>query len=226
MSDAIKAKISKLLALSSSSFEEEAKSALLKAQQLMDQYGYSDADISTGVSNQPEIDDVAIMSKGKISIWNSGLINVVARNMRCEVYKSRKPEGGFDLRIFGTQEDIQVCKPSIEFALNAMDKCWKAYKRSRKKSINAPQSRKETEMIKNDYMRSFIQGLERAFADQVKERAIVLTKNSLVTQYKTHLGLGKAKRVRKTSRSDADAIHAGFQDGRSAYATKRIGSYA
>lgn len=221
----IQSKIQKLLALSNSNFEEEAKSALLKAQRLMEENGLSMEEVSNTQSSDPEVEDSEIdTGKKVVSTWESVLAMTIARNFRCQLYISRKGQNRRVMRVFGTKEDVSIALPMINFGIDSLNNCWISYRKQRENQFGKPSSRKETEMIKNTYMRSFISGVEHAFAEQVRERAIVLTSHKVVNSYRSKLGLTKESKKTKHSSQDAHATSAGFNAGKSFNSQKSIGA--
>ena len=218
-------KIRKLLSLASSDFEEEARSAMLKAQELMAKHNISMEDVSAITVDPVEVFDTYVdLGRKTIPVWHGSLANLIAKNFRCELYTKSEGYHNRKLKIFGDRKDVDACLPVIEFALLSMENCWKKYYASRKQTVGQASSRQITEMIKNDYMRGFISGVREAFDKQVKEKAIVLVKDALVVRYQNNLGLRAAPRNIKGSMGDAHASSSGYNDGRSIRGGSRITS--
>ena len=208
-------KIKKLLSLASSDFEEEARSAMLKAQELMAKHNISMEDVNTiNVDPVSVMDTYVNLGRKTVPVWHGSLAGVIAKNFRCELYTKSDGYHNRKLKIFGDKKDVEACLPVIEFALLSLENCWKKYYNHRKMTMGQASSRRITEMIKNDYMRGFISGVREAFAKQVKEKAIVLVKDALVVRYQAQLGLRAAPRSSKGSMGDGHASSAGYNDGR------------
>lgn len=210
-------KIQKLLALASSDFEAEAKAALLKAQALMAEYG-----ISLGEVNAHQARDTfdgvsqSVIDKGssRIATWQKRLSRIVAENFRCRTFFRSYGNHRRDLLIYGKSDDVEIAKQTVEFALISARNNWQRYKKSREKREGKMPSRAHTEALKNDYMKAFASGVKEAFAKQVREKAIVLVVDPVVTKYADEvLHLGTEARPATTTLRDAHAYSSGYQDG-------------
>lgn len=222
MEKSIEDRIKKLLALSNSDFPEEAKSAMLKAQQLMQQHGIQMSSLTTN-SNSVSIEDLEINTgKKTISMWESMLATIIAKNFRCTVYIHSTQRYSKLLKIFGEKDDVSACIPVIEFAMRSMNRCWQKYSRERKNELGQNISKAVTFAIRNDYMRSFITGVAEAFQKQVNERAIVLVKHPTVKKYEYEKGLRKGTKKYMNSADDSHARIRGYTDGRSIRGGKYI----
>ena len=104
-----KEKIKKLLALSESSNEHEAKAALLKAKQLMIEHKIKESDLDEG-----KLEVVCLTSNLTYSVrrdvWIGHLANVIADNYLCRAVVSRKY--GCQTRtseFYGLPDDAEIC---------------------------------------------------------------------------------------------------------------------
>lgn len=115
-------KIEKLLALAESSNINEAASAAAMAQELMDRYNLSTADLSNGKEDDDPskaVDDFELMDTG--ARWNrykEALAMMLAEHNHCVLYintthKRANNKRGWKkarvLRLVGTQSDAQAC---------------------------------------------------------------------------------------------------------------------
>lgn len=211
-------RIKKLLALSSSDFEAEARAALLKAQELMEEHGISMAQVGSTNTERDEFGSIAegAVDKGSktIASWQKRLARVVAENFRCRIFFRSYRTYERDIMVYGLKQDVEVAQEVINFALLSARNNWQKYKKARERREGKMPSRAHTEALKNDYMRAFTQGVKEAFEKQVREKAIVLTLDPRVPKYaKEKLNLTiESNRAQKTLH-DADAHASGYQDG-------------
>ena len=216
MDERITLKIKKLLELSNSSFEAEAKSALLKAQELMSQNNLQMADIESATLHKEHsaINTNIPFSKKRISTWEKAIVTVVSENFRCFPYITLDRINRQTLmNIIGMENDVEIAKQAIEFSLLSLSNCWKKYYENRKITIGKPSSRREIEMIKNDYMSEFIRGVESSFKKQVEEKSLVIIKDERVERKVKSLNLGHAKSPSMYSSGDTHARQSGYSDG-------------
>lgn len=208
-------KVQKLLALTESSFEAEAKAAMLKAQELMSQNGLTMSQIN-GVSDDDTDVIEAQLNPGskRILNWQRWLSGTIAQNFRCQtMYRSYSGEYGRQLILYGMPEDVQVCTEVIKFAFQSARNCWKKFKAQRDRIHGKPASRRITEAIKNDYMVAFAHGVRDAYKKQVEEKAIVLVQNPKIERYTEALNLRSARSYQRTTANDTEATASGYRDG-------------
>ena len=101
-------RIQKLLALSKSPNEFEAKEALLLAQKLMSKYGIS---VEQAKTNGEEIEYANISVEAKNHGFSIPLANIISRNFRCKIYLY---DG--NITFFGHEEDCKICYEVFNFA--------------------------------------------------------------------------------------------------------------
>ena len=155
-------KIKNLLALGDSSknnSEEEAKAAMLKAQQLMAKY-----DISVEEVESPEEEQYA--HEECEHKWDAAfripLAQVLSKNFRCMVYVRGKK-----VVFMGHPSDAKICRATFEFAYKFIQKRGNAIYNKRY-AMGYP-----TKGVFNSYAHGFIVGLQEAFDVQCKALAIV-----------------------------------------------------
>jgi hypothetical protein len=216
--EALTARIKKLFALSSSDFEAEARAALLKAQELMEEHGISMAQVDSVSTDRDEFSTIAegAVDKGSktIASWQKRLARVVAENFRCRIFFRSYRTYERDIIVYGLNQDVEVARQVINFALLSARNSWQKYKKARERREGKMPSRAHTEALKNDYMRAFTQGVKEAFEKQVREKAIVLTLDPRVPKYaKEKLNLTVEGGRSQSTLRDADAHASGYQDG-------------
>lgn len=203
-------KVQKLLNLATSDVEEEARSAMLKAQALMAANNLS-MDHIHAIRPAPDevIEKTAEKDSKTIQYWHKLLTSVITRNFRCScLYRSYR-NGTRDIVIIGLTQDVEMCHETLTFSFQAAKNCWNRYRRSR-----TFRTRAATEAAKKDYMVGFAVGLRDAFADQVKEKAIVLTKSQRVDEYVRERAVRREPAMQRNGRVDRHAQAHGYSEGR------------
>ncbi len=170
-------KVKKLLALSKSTNENEALSAMMMAQKFIMKYKLS-------IKEVEEFNDISIGANGtglkfRSSKWKALLGRVIANNFGCYMfYRSGKTH---EICFFGKEEEVTICKIMLEYAIKCIDsnssKILKEMKKDRR--------RKHFNGIKSDYALGFISGLDQRFKDQVKsnqEWGLVFVKDPMVIE--------------------------------------------
>ena len=218
MDTIITEKIRKLLNLATSDVEEEARSAMLKAQALMAAHDLSMEQVSAmGGANGNGFDgenggvvEHTLEKPGRtIQYWQKLLTTVITRNFRCAcLYRSWR-NGSRDIVIIGMPQDVEACRETLTFSFNSARNCWSRYRKTR-----TFRDRRATESAKRDYMIGFAVGLRDAFAAQVKEKAIVLSRKAAVDEYMGTMRLRSEPAVRRNARVDRHAQQRGYEEGR------------
>lgn len=154
-------KIKKLLVLSGSDNENEAKSAMMKAQEIMAKYEIRKEQLQKGSSEKQQV--IHVTSPAFRSDWIIMVANVVAGNFRCRsiVVVGREAGGVFQVRFYGYPEDVEICMNVFSYAIKSIRKRFVTLK-----AIYAEASRKFEKNAKTDYVIGFCSGLERGFDKQ------------------------------------------------------------
>lgn len=206
----IKERIKKLLALATSPYEAEAMAAMLKAKELMAKHKLTEADF-VEFKNQKMVHlackDIRWTTDSG-EIWIAELCRIVAGNYCCVIawstpYKTRTHE----LEITGMEEDAEVCKHVIEYAVGFVRGAIKVAQR-RQRLI-------DPKTVAASYAKGFIEGLKMAFEDQQEEHpewALVVVEPQEVKEYGDSLN-NKTIRTRKTG-FDPLSHMKGFNDGK------------
>jgi hypothetical protein len=170
-------KIQKLLALSESSNENEAKIAMLKAQELLAKHRFSLKE----VQEYKIFSNVIKEKRSNISFrqgkWKAKLGHLIAENFGCyQYYKVKKTN---TITFFGKEEDILVCNIVLEYAVDCIVGTVKRLRYQYSKEGYS------TKGLENDYALGFIDGLSKAFEEQKmkhQEWGLVLIKDAEVVE--------------------------------------------
>ncbi|EES50919.1 UNVERIFIED_ORG: hypothetical protein B2H98_08060 [Clostridium botulinum] len=170
-------KIQKLLALSKSSNDNEAQTAMMMAQRLLIKYKLSIKDIEQYKKDSIKVDENRTGIKFRGSNWKSNISQIIADNFGCYLfYRSGRTH---EICFYGKEEDVVICNIMLEYAIKCInsngDKLIKKLKQDRR--------RKYFKGIKNDYALGFVRGLDERFKEQLKsnkEWALVLVKDQVV----------------------------------------------
>lgn len=213
----IKDKIKKLLALSQSSNENEAKDALLKARELMVKNKLTEADFDTKEIKMVHLlcEDVKWTTDSG-NIWMVDLCRVIADNYMCSAaWNTYRGKRTHTLVITGLEDDADLCKEVIGYAIGFMANAIKILER---------RSGQDHKTVSQSYAKGFILGLELAFDEQKEEHpewGLVVVKSKEVQEYEDSLG-HRDVRTRK-AQFDPLAYMKGQNDGRAFNAKRVIG---
>lgn len=213
----IKDKIKKLLALAKSPNENEAKAALLKARELMAKNKMSEDDFADKDRElKHELVDAVRWTTDSGDIWMNDLCRTLADNYCCTTaWNTRRGCRTHTLMITGFEDDVQVCREVIVYAIGFVKNAIKVLeRRNRVSHATAAKS----------YATGFINGLREAFEEQKEQNpewGLVVVKPQEVQDYEDSLG---SKSVR-TKKADFDplAYLKGLNDGSSFNAQKILG---
>lgn len=170
-------KIKKLLALGESSNENEAKVAMLKAQELLAKHKLSMKEVKGFKIYNSAIKEKSSNVSFTKAKWKAKLAGLIANNFGCyHYYKSRRTH---TIAFFGREEDIIVCNIVLEYAIDCINS---VVKRLRYQYLKDGYS---TKGLENDYALGFIEGLNEKFEEQKKvnqEWGLVLVKDKEVVE--------------------------------------------
>jgi hypothetical protein len=168
MNSAIVKKIQKLLALADTArnnSEEEAKSALLKAQELMAQYG-----VEVSLLDGPD-EKISYSLEECVHKGNKGfrcqLSMIIARNFRCKAILLNNSQVAF----FGWAQDAKVAKSAFEYAYAV------AKKLGDKQVAIARKHNEETKNVFNSYVAGFLSGLRSKLDAQCTALVLVVSED-------------------------------------------------
>lgn len=200
-------KIKKLLALSESSNEHEAKLAMLKAQELLVKHKISLKEIE-------EHRDINVM-EGKTNItfrqgkWKAKLAGVIAENFGCyHFFYTNKTHA---IVFMGKNEDVAVCTIVLEYAIDCINSVVKKLRYEYSKDGYS------TKGLEGDYALGFIEGLEYAFEKQKQanqEWGLILVKDKEVVEAYKQKEFGGSLNTSTKLQGFNDVYFQGVEDGK------------
>lgn len=206
----IRDKIRKLLALSTSSNENEARTALLKAKQLMVENKISESEID-GLKKQKlvhlDCEEIKFTTNSQ-QFWIIDLAETICQNFLCasswvSAYRSHTN----CLRISGLENDAMLCKDIMEFAFGFITNNINEHIQTVEFSYLSNSE------IKASYGYGFVLGLKDAYKKQEEENkdwALVLYKPEEVEEYLNSL---KTHDVKGNISLDCSLGSIGYEDG-------------
>ncbi|MEG1335261.1 MAG: DUF2786 domain-containing protein [Clostridiales bacterium] len=156
-------KIEKLLALSESPNEAEAKSALLKARELMAKHKISQGDLNHNQSDVIRFNTDVSFSKRR-EVFIPLLAKVIAERNCCKALCSRiKGKQTTWIVIYGFEDDAKVVDAVIKYSLQFIrHKTQKIIKNTKKNGYGAD----VTKDLANSYSFGFIEGMSEFYEEQ------------------------------------------------------------
>jgi len=208
-------KIRKLMNLAgNNSSQQEAQSALLKAQQLMAENNIE----MSAISDMKPVKKEAIGEKvagGAKTGWRRQLALIIAKNFRTEVVLSG---GGF--LFIGLKDDVQISISVFNYACDTLDKGMMKLRRDTRKAGQ------QTDGLSGDYATGFLSGLSAKFDEQVRTQGwgLILVKDPVV---KDKLATYNVKNTnttgtRLTRSGNSDIYNKGYEAGKSLGVQKQI----
>lgn len=213
----IKEKIQKLLALGTSPNENEARAALIKAKELMVRHKLTEADFED-VKKQDlktfKCKDISwTTDSGKM--WMVKICKLICDEYLCvSAWSTKRGTRTHTLVITGMEDDLDVCKSVIEYAVGFVEGTIK-HLQNRHRML-------DPKTVANSYAEGFIIGLEMAFAEQKQEHpewGLVVVKPEEVKKYEDTLG-SKSVKCREAG-FDPLAYAKGQNDGQN-FTTKKV----
>lgn len=180
-------KINKLLKLTNSSNENEAKAAMLRVQELLMKNKLTMEEVKDAPKDTKVLDNASCVSYTRGS-WKSYLAKVISENFNCCTYTRLHREGYNKVNkviyFIGKEDDIKVCNATIKYAINCILEEVKKLKREYKKEGQSVAGLEVT------YASSFIEGLADSFKEQVESNKstwglVVQTPEDVLRVYKS-----------------------------------------
>lgn len=202
-------KIKKLLALATSSNENEAQAAMLKAQEMLAKYKLTMKDIQNLKPTQKDVKEKWTPITFKKATWKGRLASVIADNFCC--YSYYHTQGTHQVVFFGLTDDIETAAAVFEYAVEYING---RVHQLRQKYYHFGESARGLE---NDYAQGFIEGLLQKYQEQKQQNqkwALVLVKPQVVVE--AHRAIKFRKRLVNTSAKyfgNDYAYHEGQYDG-------------
>lgn len=216
MNESIVKKIQKLLALADkarNNSEEEAQAALLKAQELMAQYGV-ETSIVDGVQDKVSYGLETCVHKGDKG-FRCQLATIIARNFRCKAILLENKQVAF----FGWAQDAKVAKSAFEYAYHFAKKMGDRCVAQARRNCEDPKN------VFNSYVSGFLSGIRQKLDVQCTALVLVVpedVKQEFSKQFpslKNHKGgLTTKGFLRK------DVYEQGVYDGKSCMDKRSIGA--
>lgn len=163
----IKDRIEKLLALSGSPNENEARLALLKARELMTQYKLTEQDLAQGMGDVVHRETQITFSKRRAS-WTLQLANVISENYLCRAFARRRSrQQTRTVCLAGFPDDVLLCEKVLTYALSCIN-AWIRRTASLNKELYTA---KELGRLSDSYAKGYIAGIYAAYRRQAAARA-------------------------------------------------------
>lgn len=207
----IKEKIKKLLSLASSPNENEARAALLKAQELMAKHKLTEMDVQ-GLKIQ-ELKNVLCADirwttdSGDI-LWMPELVELLCKNYMCtSSWYTPKGRRTHYLTITGLEQDVGSCRIAVSYAVG--------FVRGRIGLLRRRYKSEDARSVSVSYATGFTTGLRWLFEEQKKQHtewALVPSTPQKVQEYRDSLSDKTYKT--KSIALDSTAYAVGTRDGR------------
>ena len=205
------AKIKKLLALSANNpSEQEAKSASLKAQELLAQYH-----IDMKQVHNLDLDKVEEIEESYVTVpakkWKYSLCNIVAKNFRCAVHI----HGTDCIVFFGHKTDAAIAAETFQYLFRLGDKF------ANRAVKHAKAARRPHNGLYNTFVLGFCDGLKQAFAEQSTALMIVVPED-VVNAHKEKMAGCRSRSVHMRSQYNNNVYEQGRQEGYNAMKERRV----
>lgn len=160
-----KDKIRKLLALAESPEENEAKSALLKARELMAEHKLTEAEVKDMEKQPVENIRMDLTCSKRRNPWMIDLSAVIGKNYCCQAYRHRDYGNQlYNIGFIGLKDDVEICAAVFKYTVDCI--------LSKNKSIKKEHISYSSEYIRrlcDSYGYGFTDGMSVAFLKQKKE---------------------------------------------------------
>ncbi len=157
-------KIEKLISLSGSSNENEARAAMMKAQELMAKYEIKREQLNEAQETERPV--IGFTSSPYREEWIHMVSAVIADNFRCRSISICRNSSSktFRIRFYGYEEDAEICINIFNYAIKVIRKKFITLR-----AIYAEVKREFKESEKMNYVIGFCHGLEKNFDEQKKQ---------------------------------------------------------
>ena len=208
-------KVKKLFALGGNNpSEEEAKSAILKAQKLMAEYNLTLEDIEDDeISSNREISSHEF-STGSDNTWKYPLSITIANNFRCKVIWIGKTKVCF----YGYKTDAEIAKETFQFLFKVCKK------RMTQVADKAYATTGTSKRVRFSYSQGFVSGVKQVLEKQSTALMIIVPKE-VEQSFEQNFEVKHTKvNYRSSGSFDKRFYDQGIQDGRDAIDSKHIES--
>lgn len=210
MTDKRLRKIKNLLDLANDANDEESKTALAKAQELMLLYNISEDDVFEHKSRMSDgvVLDQTIYS-GRPHKWFYRLARLIAKNFRVKFYyETGEP---INLRYVGLKDDVYIAEVVFQYAKGSVS----YFARTYMQQSEIKRKRKRKWHLKQDYIEGYLVGLAKTFETQVLTNGyeVALQLPDVVTAEIEKLGLVKNSKDIDRQIKDVEAFSSGYREG-------------
>lgn len=227
-----KDKIRKLLALSESPNEHEAKAALLKAKQLMAEHKITELDIKDVEKQEVRKILTGITCSKRRNPWMVALSAVIGENYCCQAYRDHRwGEQTQQIGFVGLEDDIEICIAIFKYAVECV---MAEHKRMKKKyspenGYSSPEARAWVKRTLDGYGFGFAKGVNIAFEEQRIEKeqsgdaefALVMVMPTEVKDACSNFG-HKSFRGAAQEQMSRDSYFDGIDDGKNFSPERRL----
>lgn len=207
-------KIRNLLDLAQSPNEYEARSALLKARQLMAKHKIAEHDLEDTSDQLVEEKGTEITYSARRDPWINELAATIASHHCCRQFQlRRKGKQTAKIGFVGFEEDLAICMEVFKYAVDCV------------RSMTNALRRKNGAKAADGYGFGFVMGLMEAYDKQQKEEGwgLVLVTPEAVNDRVGRMAKRKAHTAAKRlEQSDIRSFRKGIQDGREFDMTRRL----
>lgn len=159
-------KIRKLLALSESPNEAEARAALLKAKELMAEHKLTEADIERAKAEKVVQIRTGITFSARRDPWIDDLSGVIGDNYCCRACRTHwKGKQTREIGFAGFESDVKVCEEVFRYAVDTARAGIADFKAGMK-DVWPPVSAREISRMSASFGKGFVRGLAAAYDEQ------------------------------------------------------------
>lgn len=214
-------KIRKLLALSTSPNENEAKTAMLKAQDLMVKHSLTMRDVEIEEQQEPDVTVGVTTHTYTQAKWKPALANVIAHNFRCHSVGRRQQGRGKSTRIcfVGLEDDVDIAMAVYSYAMNFIIKESGRLKRCYYKGEGSAKG------IESSYAFGFVRGLNEQYKRQIEDKeeyAMVLVRDKRVDDFLKEHAVTKDIAFPSNKNYNSFAAAMGYSDGNTFSTSDRL----
>ena len=194
----------------------ESQNALLMAQRMAIKHGIDIAELGEMVEEQKKkIVHQVVRAASLRSWWREKLYSIIANNFKVESYRTemgkRNGKEFYRLTYTGFEEDVSIALEVYNHAELSIQHHARTYIRKMGKRIKSTNKNK----YKNEYMKGYLDGLKRKFAEQVREHGfqLALVKHPDVLAETANMGKYEFF-IPASISSGENAYEKGFKEGR------------
>ncbi len=203
--DNIEEKIKKLLALSQSSNPNEARAALLKAQDLMLKHNLS----INYESDKPEIITESVTMKH--TKHHIRMAAIIAGNFRTKTWY------GFDyISFIGYKDDVTASKSCLEYLISESATCFSKYMYEHEADFQTAY-KSYANYVHRQWMNGFVSGIQDAFEERKNNpeyELMLITPSDVLKEYEK-MNLQNST-LRASEIHNKEAFEAGYEEGKEA----------